>query len=249
LIGGLNVYFDFRSMGLMCLMVGAILLAATRSRSGVLKVSKRVLVITAALCAVLLTFGYVMTQDEYRLRRSGSNSWRLGSFVAITKGIMRSPVIGNGSMATDPEMEAWHEEGMQDSSAVHALLGKNGGFSAHSQVLQAWYEGGICAVPFFVYFGFLLVKTLNLLIRRKVNNLSGLCLFIIVYVLWALVLSPLAGEQRILIATGMALICFLQDEELTSRIAAGFLPLNRLERGKKVLAAQTGWRVDAYRGS
>jgi hypothetical protein len=134
-------------MGLTRIIAAAIVLASTRSRSGVMKINKRALVVTAALCGVFAAFGYVMTQNEYGMRRSGSNTWRLGSFVAIAKGIMRSPVIGNGSMATDCEMEAWHEEAMGDRAVVRALLGKNGAFAAYSQILQAWYEGGVCAVP------------------------------------------------------------------------------------------------------
>ena len=226
LIGFINVYFDYRSMGLICVVVAAIILASTRSRAGSLKVNSRVLLITAALSVVVITSGYVMTQDEYGLRRLGSNSWRRGSMLATVKGIMRSPIIGNGSMATDYEVEGWHEEGMQNRSVVRSFLGKNDVFSPHSQVLQAWYEGGILGVLFFIYYGFLLIKTLTLLVKRKVDHLSGLCLFMILQLLWALVFSPLAGDQRIFVAAGMALICFLQDEKRTLPAGAAFLPLS-----------------------
>ena len=68
------------------------------------------------------------------------------------------------------------------------------------------------AIAFFVYYGIQLLITLQLLIRRNIDNYSALLMFVIFNALWALVFSPFNGFTRIDIAIALVIICYLKSE-------------------------------------
>ncbi len=207
--GALNVLYDYRSLGTICIIVSAILFSAQRRQQGRKRIDMRLLAAAGFMAAMIVASLYVSSQDKYGGRRSDSNSWRLGTTVATLKGIARSPIVGNGSWHTDDQMEEWRNAAMGVSHM--GVLGSER-FSGHSQLLQAWYEGGIFAEPFVLYYGVLLVLGARILIRRPIDNFSGLFLFLTLNAMWDIVFSPINGFGRINMAATMAVICYLLDE-------------------------------------
>jgi O-antigen ligase len=84
---------------------------------------------------------------------------------------------------------------------AHVITGSSA--ATHSQILQAWVEGGILGVSFFLVFGFQLLKTLPAqLLSRRTDLLTPTLLFYQLYALWSLFMSPFAATTRLLIALG-----------------------------------------------
>jgi hypothetical protein len=87
-------------------------------------------------------------------------------------------------------------------------------FSPHSQILNAWLEGGVLATAFMVV---LLVQVLKLLpwtvLRRPVDLLTPSLLFFLIMTLWNLFMSPFSAPHRVRIATGAAVVVLLRMEQ------------------------------------
>jgi hypothetical protein len=211
-LGALHVFLDSRAVGAMCFVVGAIFLATRQTRAGRI-LDKRVLAVSGVLCASVLGYVYFASQAGHGERRSASNAWRLGTSIALMKGIMRSPLIGNGSWASDPQMEAWRDDAMESTGVSRYAAGRFDRFTGHSEILQAWYEGGVAAVVFFVYYGFQLASVFMMLLRQRIGNLSGIFLFWMLYITWGFFLNPLNGIVRVEIAFALAIICLLRAEQ------------------------------------
>ena len=212
-MGILNVFLDYRSLALTCLAVAAVILATRRVRRGKIKLDRRMLVITAVAAALVLGRFYFTSQTDFADRRTSSNAWRLGTTVALVKGIMRSPFIGNGSWSTDTEMEGWRDEAIQAAVGRRLAIGKADRFTGHSQFLQAWYEGGIATQPFFLYYGFQLAVMFRFLLKRRMDGLSALFLFLTIDFAWGFFFDPLNGSIRFSIAAALSLICYSQAEK------------------------------------
>lgn len=214
-LGALHFALDYRSLGLICLMISAMLLAVKRTRKGKMRVDAKVLILTSVACTCLAAYLYIAGQGHYAERRSLSNSWRYGTSIATLKGIARSPIIGNGSWYTDDQMEGWRNEAM----GVSRITSGSERFSAHSEILEGWYEGGILVEFFFLYYGSQLARVLKMLFKRRVDNLSALFVFIAMTAAWGLFASPLNGFSRLDIASAMAIFCYLLSERREQRDA------------------------------
>jgi hypothetical protein len=212
ILGVIHVFLDFRSLGAMCFALGAIFLAVKQTGAGRI-IDKRVLLLSAVVCGTVLGYVYIASQAGHAERRDVSNAWRLGTSVALVKGIARSPIIGNGSWSSDPQMEAWRDDAMESRGITRYAGGRSDRFTGHSEILQAWYEGGIATVFFFLYYGFQLASTLILLLRRRMEKLSGIFLFWLLYISWGFFFNPLNGIVRVEIAFALAIICHLRTEQ------------------------------------
>ena len=212
-IGAVHILFDYRSLGLICLVVASMLLAATRKKSGSTMIDKRVWILSAVAVGGAFTYLYFAGQTEFGGRRDASNSWRYGTTVALVKGIMRSPLIGNGSWSSDPELEAWRDEAMEARGVNRYAAGKSDRFTGHSEVFQAWFEGGILTLGFFVFYGFQLVNAIRVLFTRKLDNMSALFLFWMLAMLWGYCFDPFNGLVRVEMACALAILCFMYEAE------------------------------------
>ncbi len=221
-LGAVHVILDFRSLGLMCFVIAAILLATRRTEGGRLKVSRTIMIPSALACGVLLGYLYYAGQAEHGERRQASNAWRLGTSMALLNGIMRSPVIGSGSWSSDSQMEAWRDDAMEARGVNRYAAGRFDRFTGHSEVLQAWYEGGILTTCFFFYYGFQLASTFKRLVTRRIDRLSALLLLILLNASWGFIFNPLNGLVRLDIAAALTLICFLRAEGQLARTGRAF---------------------------
>lgn len=211
-LGILHMFLDYRTLAAICFLVAAMLFSV-RAKAGVLRVRLGTLSVAVVAACVVLAGLYIYSQDKFRNRRETSNSWRFGVTIATLKGIARSPIIGNGSWSTDEEMEGWRDAAIGVSHLWHDLQP----FTAHSQILESWYEGGFLAGTFFFYYGFQLAVVLKVLIQRPVDHLSALFVFVTIDAMWNYFCTPLNGSARLDLAAAMAILCYVLAERRTAQ--------------------------------
>jgi O-antigen ligase len=93
----------------------------------------------------------------------------------------------------------------------------------HSQLLQAWVEGGFLGALFFLIYGRqLLLALLWLGLRHVPGRLTPLYLLFVVSGLWNLAASPFLGAHRINIACAVAAVALLaRERKLAMRTNSG----------------------------
>ncbi len=225
-VGVLHVLMDYRSLGALCLLSGAIVFAKTTERSRL-----------RGLCALLyfailftgsatFFYSYTITSSAYLQRRQTSDSWRLASATVALDAIRRAPLLGNGSWATSSQVTSMFDASFAEASGRRQPTKGHLDMPGHSQFLQAWYEAGILGLAFFVYFTYSLLRTLWLCIfRMPLDPLIPLAIFYSTMSLYNVVFSPFAGEHRLHLAISVA---------VAAKVSSGW---NGFEGVKKQIAA------------
>ncbi len=199
--GVVHIWMDFRSLGAVCLLTGAIVFSKTLERSRIRGLYAVLLLGAVAAGVGILSYSYYFTQDSYSQRRRESDNWRLASAAAAMDAIRRAPLLGSGSWATSSQILAVFDASFADN-AGRRLSGRAGmELAGHSQVLQAWYEAGILGLAFFVYFANTLLRALWISIfRAQLDPLMPLVILSCLLSVYNLGFSPFAGTHRIQIA-------------------------------------------------
>jgi O-antigen ligase len=213
-LGLVNVVLDFRSQGLFCVILAAIVWAKSRKYSK-LEFSK--LLVPLGLSILVLTSAYLSTQQLYGARRLDSNTGRFAAYQVAVEAILRTPVLGYGSWATNRELTNLYLDlaGGDRSFQSFGRLFASTTIPSHSQFLQAWVEGGILGVTFFTFLGYQMVTNLIYIIfKRPYDLLFPLFLFNLLNSSWNLFASPFGGSHRIYIASSVATVCVLSSEKL-----------------------------------
>ena len=166
--------------------------------------------------------GFTHTRMELQQRREGSNAIRLAGLVVAYRAIRESPVLGHGSWArSDEALDEWatlqEQLGGEKASDVlaRALLSPQGSaIRAHSGILQAWVEAGVVGLGFFLFsFVAVAVMLLRMIRRNDVSRYFALACFFALWTLWAFVMSPFAGVQRLYTAVAIALLFVVGSSE------------------------------------
>jgi O-antigen ligase len=208
------ISFDSRETAGISLLVAVLLWARRGGRSKhALSVAK---LATASVVAVLaLGIVFAATQALYKHHRHRSDAGRWANVEAALASIESSPIIGHGSWAVDMRMEvafriAYYEFTGENLDPVSSY---NSARRPHSQILAAWYEGGLPGLAFFLYFGCVLIKyTWYCTMERPYNYMTPLYLFVSLQSFWHLIMSPFGGSQRLVIAFTVAVLCRLCQE-------------------------------------
>jgi hypothetical protein len=228
LLGLVNIWLDYRSMAAFVVLVAMVLwLNRWSQRGGVRLVG----VLMVTLLAVGIFGGaYYATQGQFSDRRQGSNSGRLSNAIVGFSAILESPLIGYGSWGRDTRfaklyaavnarMQKTEESALYDFDAIRQAT-----IVAHSQFLEAWIEGGVLGIVFFLVYLFWLLKGLHALIFRvREVTLLPLLAFCMVSGLWALFMSPFKGLTRftIVFACMAAVIACQLAREASDQEATG----------------------------
>ena len=122
---------------------------------------------------------------------------------------MDNPVFGLGSWPNIGEylLDAILISGdsVSDAQVEAAFMQRAAG---HSIIVGTWFNNGIFALAFWIYFCFIMVKVFLYLLRRD-NLLTPMFAFIFFELSWHLVFSPLGPQSRLYVALFSALaICF-----------------------------------------
>ncbi|MGI8988310.1 MAG: O-antigen ligase family protein [Bryobacteraceae bacterium] len=204
-VGVLHIWMDFRSLGAICLLTGAIVFSKTLERSRVRGLHAVLLLGAVAAGAGILSYSYYSTQNSYSHRRRESDNWRLASGTAALDAIRRAPLLGSGSWATSSQILTVFDASFAES-AGRRLTGRAGmELAGHSQVLQVWYEAGLLGLAFFLYFAATLLRALWISIfRAPLDPVMPLAILSCLLSLYNLGFSPFAGTHRIQIAISIA---------------------------------------------
>jgi hypothetical protein len=220
-LGVWNIFMDFRIMGAICLLIAAVLWVRSSNPDGLSGMQLLKLFSACLIAAAVVGAALYATSDEFGKRREGSNIGREAGLIVALHGVVESPIIGYGSWPTDPRLVSLFENQVAEEGGDRGESASVQVFTAHSQALQAWVEGGVLAVVFFFYYGMRLFACGFWvgLKRRPDGHLPVLLLFLS-YNAWSLFMSPFSGATRVPLALGVAMICMCALERHEARSQA-----------------------------
>jgi len=223
----LSAKYDFR----IFVVLGLVLAAFSWHRGptpGSAPRVKRIVALSAAIAAAAAV-GYLSLSliggDYWASRRATSNAGREAAMEVGWIAISRSPLIGYGSWPESPELATLYRKLTYDALGATWLNPEVGDavFTPHSQILQAWMEGGVLgAALFFVLLWQLGRQLPYALFRRPRDSLSSILVYYLVTGLLNIFISPFAAPHRVGIAVVAACLVLLAAER--ERAKAGQEP-------------------------
>lgn len=220
-----SIHYDFRSQGAVCMVLAGILLARAARPERPLKPggAQMKLAVLAIAVAAAIYGGLKLSEDDYAAERRGaSDIARTVGKVFALKAISESPIVGYGSWSKSHEFHRMHAEALKEVAGREASRFKIGDSSSstHAMILQAWVEGGLFAIVFFVCLGVLLIRTVSwLMLQRPLDGLTPVILYFGIYGLWHIAMSAFASPLRIHLALAAAGVVFMALEKPQHRRA------------------------------
>jgi O-antigen ligase len=172
------------------------------------------LLIAGGAVLTAISYGLSTFSDEETLtRRSESNAGRAAGIEVGIIAVARSPIIGYGSWTENRELAELFLKKQREYGGDKQYRERAGAFfSPHSQVLQAWVEGGILGAAFFAFLLYQVVRSARWTVKfRPLDSLTPLLLNFLLFGAWALLMSPF-GSSRLAIATLAAIVLMLRVE-------------------------------------
>jgi O-antigen ligase len=231
LLGIYSMWTDFRSFAAICLAVAALIWLRIGNRGKSKAASANLIKLLLAGAAVLVVVTLSATGGSDSGRRNESDAGRRAAFETGVEAVMRSPFIGYGSWAESPELAA-----MYRNRANQLRGGKGAGgaskreviFNPHSQILHAWFEGGLLGTAFLAV---VLVQLLRqggwLLGQRPLDVLTPILLYVAMMTAWNLFMSPFSAPHRLGIAMGAAVLVMLRIEQRQGAAQTDAIPVSR----------------------
>jgi hypothetical protein len=218
LLGSVSILLDYRSLGVLLMLVAvSVLLRA--SGVDLRQFWRRLPVLLAGVLAIAFAANWLLKQSEgdYSARRAVSNISRFAAIRVGALAVADSPILGYGSwgQGTEKYAEIYYNDVIDGLTAAdpELLMDRGGYFTAHSQIIQAWMEGGLLAGAFFVTYIWLLVHTLLRCVRwRPVDYLMPVIVYVVASNLWDSIMSPFLGLTRISLAMAIAAIIVVETE-------------------------------------
>lgn len=232
MVGMVNMALDYRSAAIFAVIVALMLWFNHWSQRGGVRIVGVFLV--SVLVIGVVGGGYYATQGEFSGRRQASNSGRLSNAIVGFSAILESPIVGYGSWGRDTRfakmyadvnfrMNKTEESPLYNFDAIRLAT-----IPAHSQILEAWIEGGMLGIVFFLCYLTVLVRGLHALVFRVRNSaLLPLLSFFMISGLWALFMSPFKGMTRFTITLAClaaVIACQLARESLVAGKEQGKIP-------------------------
>jgi len=220
LLGGVNIFMDFKSLGIICLVVAGLSGYVRWGRTSS-SIARALVFITVAIPAIFAAFYvYQLTyrSTEKAARSSDGATERVAALETAAHAIIGSPIIGYGSWAKNPEYAAYFIETRAllrgdaiGANADHANNFDLEAIQAHSQILQAWTEGGIAAAAFFICYAYFLAGIIYyVVVWRQDDNMTIIYLYILISGVWNVLFSPFAGDHRQMVGLAIAVVLCLQ---------------------------------------
>jgi O-antigen ligase len=205
-----SVLLDFRTLGGVMVAIGALLLArAARTREPLrLRRGLVAAAAAAALGAVVLLAALAASDDQYGARRDSSNAGRRLDLTVGLPAVLESPWLGRGSWALSTELGAAARAALADEvtdELSRRHIGSVRVYFPHSQLIQAWFEGGLLGLAFFLAYLLVAARALaDAALRRPADPATPLVLYFLLMGLWSLFMSPWGGTERFTIAAALA---------------------------------------------
>jgi hypothetical protein len=209
LVGCLNLYLGFRSLGGICFAVvvftqGRLMFRTSKARAMILGSIATLFGAwaTSAAYSYAATGGWLgeLARQTYIYQSSGEGGILVGGrsdIIGAAAAIVDSPFIGHGSWARDPKYAALQVELMAAMGyRSHWNLDDPDLIPSHSHLLGAWVEAGVVGAAFWTWVLWLTVKALAR--ASGIEPLFPFLVFIAFLLIWNIFLSPYGAEMRFL---------------------------------------------------
>jgi hypothetical protein len=228
-MSALNLYMNFRSLGLICLATGIYsyfqMHLGGRRRLGRLQMVVAGAAVLLSIWAFQQMYLYGLEQGwlgqeaqaKYEIQQQGSGGLVLGGrseILASAQAIIDSPFIGHGSWARDPKYAALMRERKAELGYKKGWDDQDDLIPTHSHILGAWVEAGVVGAIFWFWLLKLAVSTL--LRATGAEPLLPVFAFMAVLLCWDIIFSPYAAERRFVTTYFIAGISMLRS--LTARM-------------------------------
>jgi O-antigen ligase len=217
-LGALTVLLDFRSLGAGLLVCAALFAFMRRFGSQQARLWRALLTAAGlAVAAALLAVTLAQGDSQVEARRDESNLNRYVGMSVAWRAIADSPFLGYGSWSGDKaHVDLLNQELFRAAAGTDIPVTRTESLLPHSQLLQAWIEGGFLAALFFLFYGWQALRSLAwLALHHAPGRLTPLYLLFIVTGLWDLAASPFLGSHRVSIECAMAAMALLAGERLS----------------------------------
>jgi hypothetical protein len=207
LIGAVNVYLGFRSLGGICLATAVFCQARfTYRTAGARAAILSSVALLVGAWAITAVYAYSATggalgdraRQTYLSQSRGEGGILLGGrsdLIGATAAIMDSPLIGHGSWARDPEYAALEADVLSEMGYRNALVLRDPDLiPSHSHLFGAWVTAGILGAAFWIWVVWLTVRAL--LPASGSEPLYPFLVFVALLLIWDTFLSPYGAEQR-----------------------------------------------------
>jgi hypothetical protein len=215
--GLVSLKLDTRAFGLICFAVTALVTAKLLAVPRIRRLMP-VMVLSALLLAGA-AFQYVLgaLRVEHGTRQDLSNKMRVASILTALQTIRTHPLSGIGSWKTD------FDAGNRHRANVLSLGGKFDSESmnqdGHSQLLQAWVEGGPFAALAFLYVLWRMMASLRRALLRPIDRFSVFAFFLLINAAWSCLFSPFqGGDARINLAVSVCICVVLRRSYRTATV-------------------------------
>jgi len=222
----LSAKYDFRTFVLLGLVLAAFSWHRGPAPGSSLRLGRNVALGGAIAGAALV--GYLSLAliggDYWTSRRATSNAGREAAMQVGWIAISRSPLIGYGSWPESPELATLYRKLTYDALGANWLNPSVGDavFTPHSQILQAWMEGGILGAAFFFVLLWQVAKQLPyVLFRRPRDALSTILVYYLATGLLNIFISPFSAPHRVGIAVVAACLVLLAAERARAKLQPG----------------------------
>ena len=223
-LGLLHFTLDYRSLGLLCLLVATLVGVQAFPRAIRAWIAPVGLACGLALCVLV----YARTRTDHEGQRSTrSDVERSSMMLAALESVRDSPFIGQGSWfsrARVIENFMIIREEKARLAGVGGFLGANqiedDPLALHSQLLVTLAEGGLFGAAFFIPYVLALVWALHdQVVVRDWTPFSALRHLVLSLALFHAFFSPFSGAHRVGIALATILVVLVRRERVRSRAA------------------------------
>ena len=225
-VGLLNIYFGFRSLGAICMLTATFLLYHRLHRRFIAqeidwkKIAGTLLLMLVTAVIMNEVYGLVAmkgwlgydTQQKYYVQSRGKFGLLVGArseFLASSRAIMDSPIIGHGSWAKDPEYFYILNEQLKRLDYHTSLALRSELIPSHSYIFGAWVESGFLGAVFWFWIFVLAIKTVIYIFKMDIYFLP-LILFVCFHLFWDILFSPFGSVARLYVAYYMVLLMSIQ---------------------------------------
>jgi hypothetical protein len=219
----MSMKYDFRIHSGICLFIAGVLWLRAPRPTEPLRLGAQFVKIAMASVIGVVTLSVLLhsTDSEWHQQRRGTSSANreLGLQIGV-EAIKVSPWIGVGSWGGSQEiLEISRRLGREREDRDKFVLMESGSAMAtHSELLQAWVEGGILGAAFFLFYGTCLIAFLSRhVLSRSLDVATPVLLYFHAYGLWNLLMSPFAATTRIQIALSATVVLVLSLRHVSGR--------------------------------
>lgn len=217
-MGAVNFYMGFRSLGLVCLLGGCLLLLLRSRSASAISPAKTALLAGVAIIGIVNFYEYGASENyfgeaelqKYRMQSAGSMGVLIGArseILASAKAVADSPIIGHGSWAKDPKYALMMADELEQLGYVAQGVVDSDLIPSHSYFMGAWVEAGVVGAAFWLFGLLIIVRVLRGMGRVDIL-LAPLVVFEALLFLWNIPFSPFGAEARLYAAYDFALLIF-----------------------------------------